>query len=150
MHRRVFLSLLLLASVFAGGDNAVDAIAAHPTDPDVVYLGMEGRVMKSEDGGLYVATSNGVYRHVQSTRRTRSSWCARTGWCGNEAERSHVVAARRIVDVRGRRVATLAEAFLDPGRHRFTFDAGGLRAGVYFGRLQARGRFSTVRLLRLE
>jgi photosystem II stability/assembly factor-like uncharacterized protein len=38
-------------SLFAGGDNAVDAIAAHPTDSSVVYLGMEGRVMKSEDGG---------------------------------------------------------------------------------------------------
>ena len=30
---------------------AVYAIAGHPTDPDVVYLGMEGRVMMSEDGG---------------------------------------------------------------------------------------------------
>jgi photosystem II stability/assembly factor-like uncharacterized protein len=38
-------------NLFAGGDNAVDAIAGHPTDADVVYLGMEGRVMKSEDGG---------------------------------------------------------------------------------------------------
>lgn len=37
--------------LFAGGDNAVDAIAGHPTDSSVVYLGMEGRVMKSEDGG---------------------------------------------------------------------------------------------------
>ena len=38
--------------VFAEGDNAVDAIAGHPTDLNVVYLGMEGRVMKSENGGL--------------------------------------------------------------------------------------------------
>jgi hypothetical protein len=38
-------------NLFAGGDNAVDAIAGHPTDSSVVYLGMEGRVMKSEDGG---------------------------------------------------------------------------------------------------
>lgn len=36
---------------FAGGDNAVDAIACHPVDPDVVFLGMEGRVMMSKDGG---------------------------------------------------------------------------------------------------
>jgi len=41
----------------AGGDNAVDAIAAHPFDPDVVYLGMEGRVMKSEDGGTQWTTT---------------------------------------------------------------------------------------------
>ena len=39
-------------NVFAGGDNAVDAIAGHPTNPNYVYLGMEGRVMKSEDGGM--------------------------------------------------------------------------------------------------
>ena len=37
--------------LFAGGDNAVDAIACHPTDSNSVYLGMEGRVMKTEDGG---------------------------------------------------------------------------------------------------
>lgn len=41
---------------FAGGDNAVDAIAGHPTDPAAVYLGMEGRVMKSEDGGATWST----------------------------------------------------------------------------------------------
>ena len=35
----------------ADGDNAVDAIAPHPFDPDIVYLGMEGRVMMSDDGG---------------------------------------------------------------------------------------------------
>jgi len=38
-------------NLFAGGDNAVDAIAGHPTDSSVVYLGMEGRVMKSGDAG---------------------------------------------------------------------------------------------------
>ena len=38
--------------LFAGGDNAVDAIAASPVDTSVVYLGMEGRVMKSENSGL--------------------------------------------------------------------------------------------------
>lgn len=41
----------VLTSLDAGGDNAVDAIAGHPMDPDIVYLGMEGRVMKTEDGG---------------------------------------------------------------------------------------------------
>jgi photosystem II stability/assembly factor-like uncharacterized protein len=35
----------------AGGDNACDAIAFHPTDPEVVYAGMEGRVMRTPDGG---------------------------------------------------------------------------------------------------
>ena len=35
----------------AGGDNACDAVAYHPTDPDVVYVGMEGRVMRTLDGG---------------------------------------------------------------------------------------------------
>lgn len=35
----------------AGGDNACDVIAFHPTDRDVVYLGMEGRVMRTTDGG---------------------------------------------------------------------------------------------------
>ena len=44
-------------NLFAGGDNAVDAIAAHPFDPEVVYLGMEGRVMKSEDGGTQWITT---------------------------------------------------------------------------------------------
>jgi hypothetical protein len=35
----------------AGGDNACDAIAFHPTDPGVVYVGMEGRVMRTLDAG---------------------------------------------------------------------------------------------------
>ncbi len=35
----------------AGGDNAVDAIAPHPTDSSQVYVGMEGRVMMSRDDG---------------------------------------------------------------------------------------------------
>jgi photosystem II stability/assembly factor-like uncharacterized protein len=35
----------------ADGDNACDAIAFHPTDSDVVYVGMEGRVMRTTDGG---------------------------------------------------------------------------------------------------
>ncbi|MEK7315443.1 MAG: T9SS type A sorting domain-containing protein [Candidatus Eisenbacteria bacterium] len=33
------------------GDNAVDGIAAHPTNPSIVFFGMEGRVMMSSDGG---------------------------------------------------------------------------------------------------
>ena len=36
--------------IFAGGDNAVDAIAGHPTDANRAYVGMEGWVMKTEDG----------------------------------------------------------------------------------------------------
>jgi photosystem II stability/assembly factor-like uncharacterized protein len=36
----------------AGGDNACDAIAFHPTDPEVVYVGMEGRVMRTLDAGM--------------------------------------------------------------------------------------------------
>lgn len=35
----------------AGGDNAVDAIAPDPTDSSQIYVGMEGRVMMSGDGG---------------------------------------------------------------------------------------------------
>ncbi len=35
----------------AGGDNACDALAFHPVDPQVVYVGMEGRVMRTLNGG---------------------------------------------------------------------------------------------------
>ena len=35
----------------AGGDNACDAVAFHPSAPDVVYVGMEGRIMRTMDGG---------------------------------------------------------------------------------------------------
>jgi signal transduction histidine kinase len=35
----------------AGGDNACDAVAFDPLDPDVVYVGMEGRIMRTIDGG---------------------------------------------------------------------------------------------------
>ena len=35
----------------AGGDNACDAVAFHPSDPDIVYTGMEGRVQRTQDGG---------------------------------------------------------------------------------------------------
>ncbi|HEX9652446.1 MAG TPA: FlgD immunoglobulin-like domain containing protein [bacterium] len=33
------------------GDNACNSIAIHPDDPDVVYAGMEGAVIKTTDGG---------------------------------------------------------------------------------------------------
>jgi hypothetical protein len=33
------------------GDNACNAIAIHPDDPDVAYAGMEGPVIKTTDGG---------------------------------------------------------------------------------------------------
>ena len=33
------------------GDNACNAIAVHPDDPDVAYAGMEGPVLKTMDGG---------------------------------------------------------------------------------------------------
>jgi hypothetical protein len=35
----------------AGGDNACDAVAFHPSDSAVVYTGMEGRVQRTLDGG---------------------------------------------------------------------------------------------------
>ena len=34
------------------GDNAVDSIAIHPKNSNIVYLGMEGKVMKTISGGL--------------------------------------------------------------------------------------------------
>jgi hypothetical protein len=39
------------SDLFAGGDNAVDAMAGYALNPGVVYLGMEGRVMRTEDNG---------------------------------------------------------------------------------------------------
>ncbi len=33
------------------GDNACDALALHPSDPNIVYAGMEGAVIKTVDGG---------------------------------------------------------------------------------------------------
>lgn len=33
------------------GDNACDALVLHPSDPNVVYAGMEGAVIKTTDGG---------------------------------------------------------------------------------------------------
>jgi len=35
----------------AGGDNACDAVAFHPTDSTVVYTGMEGRVQRTQNSG---------------------------------------------------------------------------------------------------
>jgi hypothetical protein len=34
------------------GDNACNAIAIHPADPDIAYAGMEGPVIKTTDGGV--------------------------------------------------------------------------------------------------
>jgi hypothetical protein len=34
------------------GDNACNSIAVHPDDPDIAYAGMEGPVLKTEDGGV--------------------------------------------------------------------------------------------------
>jgi hypothetical protein len=35
------------------GDNACNSIAVHPADPDVAYAGMEGAVIRTEDGGMH-------------------------------------------------------------------------------------------------
>lgn len=43
----------------------------------------------------------------------------------------------RIFDVQGRQVATLAGGQREPGRYKLSWDAAGLREGVYFCRLEA-------------
>ena len=58
----------------------------------------------------------------------------------------------RIVDIAGRALATLADAWLPAGRHEFTWDArsaDGVRvaAGVYFARFTGPGRVRTERIV---
>jgi hypothetical protein len=55
-----------------------------------------------------------------------------------------------VVDVAGRRVATLADADLPAGRHRVRWSATGVPAGVYFVRLVAGERTLARRLIVLD
>ena len=51
-----------------------------------------------------------------------------------------------IYDLRGRRLATLAEGDLPAGTHQRTWDAAGLPSGLYAYRLVAGGRFHAGKL----
>ena len=52
-----------------------------------------------------------------------------------------------ILDVTGRRVATLADAIFPSGRHRLRWAPAPVTAGVYFARLEAGGRMITRRVV---
>jgi hypothetical protein len=52
-----------------------------------------------------------------------------------------------VFDMLGRRVATLVNEQLQPGRYRTTWDATGMPSGVYLHRLQAGGFVQTRKLL---
>ncbi len=54
----------------------------------------------------------------------------------------------KVYDVRGREVATLVDAVLEPGTHAVRFDAAGLPSGVYFYRMRA-GDFVDAKKLML-
>ena len=51
-----------------------------------------------------------------------------------------------LIDVQGREVAVLADGVREPGRHTAALEAGALRAGIYFLRMQAGGANLTRRL----
>jgi PKD repeat protein len=55
-----------------------------------------------------------------------------------------------LFDVGGRRVRTLADGLVPPGRHQRTLDARGLPSGVYFLRLETRGMARTMRVVLLK
>jgi hypothetical protein len=52
-----------------------------------------------------------------------------------------------VVDLLGRKVATLVNERLGAGDHAVTFDGKGLGSGVYFYRLQAAGEVVVKRML---
>lgn len=52
-----------------------------------------------------------------------------------------------IMDVAGRRLATLADAALPAGRHALRWDPAGAAAGVYFARLESGGRTMSRRIV---
>ncbi|MBT8401863.1 MAG: T9SS type A sorting domain-containing protein [Rhodothermia bacterium] len=52
-----------------------------------------------------------------------------------------------LFDVLGRRVQTLSDGFVYPGRHELTLDVSSLPAGVYFFRLRAGDRVETRSLV---
>jgi hypothetical protein len=48
-----------------------------------------------------------------------------------------------VLDTSGRPVATVADGSYDAGRHRLSFDAGGLASGMYICRLRSRSGTAT-------
>jgi hypothetical protein len=55
-----------------------------------------------------------------------------------------------ILDVRGRRIATLGEGWRDAGRHQITWHDFSTPSGIYFGRLRAGGNLEIQKLVRLR
>jgi hypothetical protein len=55
-----------------------------------------------------------------------------------------------VFNVRGEKVATIADRYLEAGSHSFVWDAKGLASGVYFCRMEAAGQVSTVRTVLLK
>jgi hypothetical protein len=45
-----------------------------------------------------------------------------------------------VIDLRGRRVATIAQGLMAAGNHDFVWDARALASGIYFARLDLDGR----------
>lgn len=64
-----------------GGDNACNSIAINPQNPNTVYAGMEGLVIKTTDGG----------QHWQTTALQNTAYYF-TGIVMNPADTSHIVA----------------------------------------------------------
>ena len=62
--------------------------------------------------------------------------------------RTHVRLA--LTDVQGREVTVLADGMREPGRYAATVDAGSLRAGMYFVRMQAKSANLTRRVVVLK
>ncbi len=59
-------------------------------------------------------------------------------------------ASLNVYNALGRQIATLNDGILEPGVHRFTFDASALPSGIYFARVQAGEFVKTQKLLLLK
>lgn len=229
--------------LFADGDNAVDAIAPHPANAHEVYVGMEGRVMRSQDDGtswakmaapdttiyifgmaarpfpplklyaagatagidypvklhrswtdslfwettshshpgagddgvyhllvlggsgsvtVYLATSNGVFSYSEiptgvpvSGSGRRAPLRSRPNPFRGRTEIEFALATTeevslRVMDVRGRVVASLVRSALGPGPHRAAWSADHLPAGIYFARLRTGSSEEAVKIVHVR
>ncbi|MGQ9853430.1 MAG: T9SS type A sorting domain-containing protein, partial [Candidatus Oleimicrobiaceae bacterium] len=59
---------------------------------------------------------------------------------------THGAVRLEVYDLLGRRITTLVDAPLAPGRYRVQFDASGLPSGTYFCRLVAQGQVMTRKM----
>ncbi|UCD64243.1 MAG: T9SS type A sorting domain-containing protein, partial [Candidatus Zixiibacteriota bacterium] len=122
--------------------DGIDAIAFNPSDPDIMYLGLEYEdiSLQKADGG--VSAASGVVEVSVSPNPFNPTTEIRFSL----AEPAQV--KLEIFNIRGQKVSTLVNAHLSAGGHSVRWDGSQVASGVYLCRLKA-GSFAVSKKIML-